>query len=145
MKLVLCLLTVCCAAFVSGVTLEERKLAEVLKQLGDVKDSLQRRELLVNTPPQNIEECCCLSALQCFRNNLLVQFNVTEMKEVKLYRSLKHHITERGLDFCKSGNKSGNDVSTCQTCDSHPKATAREFVSRLESLIQRAISRLSNN
>ncbi|XP_019747755.1 interleukin-21 [Hippocampus comes] len=144
MKLVVvCLLAVCCASFASatGVTLERRKLLEVVKQLGDVKDSLERRELLVNTPPQNIEDCCCLSALRCFRASLHVQFNVTERKQDKLYRSLKHPITERALDFCKTGNA----VSTCETCDSQPKATAPEFVKRLESLIQRAISRLSDN
>nr|UNA06293.1 interleukin [Hippocampus erectus] len=144
MKLVVvCLLAVCCASFASaaGVTLERRKLLEVVKQLGDVKDSLERRELLVNTPPQNIEDCCCLSALRCFRASLHVQFNATERKQDKLYRSLKHPITERALDFCKTGNA----VSTCETCDSQPKATAPEFVKRLESLIQRAISRLSDN
>ncbi|XP_061691017.1 interleukin-21 isoform X2 [Syngnathoides biaculeatus] len=121
------------------MTLERRKLIEVLRQLADVKDSLQQRELLVNTPPQNIEDCCCLSALRCFRASLHVQFNVTERKQDKLYRSLKHPITERGLDSCKSLNS----AAACSTCDSHPKATAREFVNRLESLIQRAISRLS--
>ncbi|KAM9835730.1 interleukin-21 [Syngnathus typhle] len=144
MKLVLlCLLTVCCASLASAdsVTLERRKLLEVLKQLGDVKNSLERKDLLLNTPPQNIEDCCCLSALRCFRASLHVHFNMTERNQNKLYRSLKHPITERGLDFCKSGN----GVSTCEMCDSHPKATTREFVSRLESLIQKAISRLSAN
>ncbi|XP_037118445.1 interleukin-21 [Syngnathus acus] len=144
MKLVLlCLLTVCCAslACADGVTLERRKLLEVLKQLGDVKNSLERKNLLLNTPPQNIEDCCCLSALRCFRASLHVHFNMTERNQNKLYRSLKHPITERGLDFCESGN----GVSTCEMCASHPKATTREFVSRLESLIQKAISRLSAN
>ncbi|XP_061644058.1 interleukin-21 isoform X1 [Phyllopteryx taeniolatus] len=144
MKLVLlCLLAVCCSSLASAtdMTLERRKLVEVLRQLGDVKDSLQHGELLVNTPPQNIEDCCCLSALRCFRASLHVQFNLTERRQNKLYRSLKHPITERGLDLCKSGNA----VATCATCDSHPKTTAREFVNRLESLIQKAISRLSVN
>uniref|UniRef100_A0A3Q2XEI6 Interleukin n=1 Tax=Hippocampus comes TaxID=109280 RepID=A0A3Q2XEI6_HIPCM len=131
MKLVVvCLLAVCCASFASatGVTLERRKLLEVVKQLGDVKDSLEvSEELLVNTPPQNIEDCCCLSALRCFRASLHVQFNVTERKQDKLYRSLKHPIT-----------------STCETCDSQPKATAPEFVKRLESLIQRVSDCLSS-
>uniref|UniRef100_A0A3Q2YKZ8 Interleukin n=1 Tax=Hippocampus comes TaxID=109280 RepID=A0A3Q2YKZ8_HIPCM len=120
MKLVVvCLLAVCCASFASatGVTLERRKLLEVVKQLGDVKDSLE-----VSEP-----DCCCLSALRCFRASLHVQFNVTERKQDKLYRSLKHPIT-----------------STCETCDSQPKATAPEFVKRLESLIQRVSDCLSS-
>nr|UOV22688.1 interleukin 21 [Oostethus manadensis] len=75
------------------MTLERRKLVEVLEQLNQVQDSLQHRQLLVNTPPRNIEDCCCLSALRCFRANLQVRFNVTERKQKKFYRSLKHPIT----------------------------------------------------
>nr|XP_057908994.1 interleukin-21 [Doryrhamphus excisus] len=144
MKVLWCLLALCyCFSLAGGtdMTLERRKLVEVLQQLGEVQDSLQHRELLVNTPPRNIEDCCCLSALRCFRANLQVQFNVTERKQEKFYRSLKHPITERGLDFCRSGKA----VPNCKTCESHPKENAQEFVNRLRSLIQRAISRLSQN
>ncbi|XP_076595935.1 interleukin-21 [Chaetodon auriga] len=144
MKLVvICLFAVCCCflANTSASTLERKKLQEVLRQLSVVKANLQHNEQMLNTPPKNIEDCCCLSALHCFRTKLQVQFNITERNRSKLYRSLNHSITERGLDFCNSGNVR----PTCQDCDSHPKENAREFFNRLESLIQRAIDRLSMN
>ncbi|XP_057706948.1 interleukin-21 [Corythoichthys intestinalis] len=134
----LCLAVCCSLASTNVVTLERRKLVDVLNQLGDVKDSLQTKELLVNTPPQNIEDCCCLSALRCFQESLQGKFNMTERMQNKFYRGLKHPITERGLDLCKSGYS-----ASCGTCDSHPKASAKEFVNRLELLLQRAIARLS--
>ncbi|KAM3612922.1 uncharacterized protein V6R79_017203 [Siganus canaliculatus] len=145
MKLVaFCLFAVCCLSLANTKTnkersLERNKLLEVLRQLQNVKMNLQHSEQMFNTPPKNIEDCCCLSALQCFRNNLHGQFNVTERNQRQLYRSLKHSITERGLNFCRSENTQ----PTCQDCASHPKENAKEFFNRLESLIQRAITRLS--
>ncbi|XP_044061888.1 interleukin-21 [Siniperca chuatsi] len=145
--LVFCLIAVCCSSLASTTTnndkLVRKKLQEVLRQLNDVKESLQHNEKnkTMNTPPNNIEDCCCLSALQCFRANLQVQFNITERKTSKLYRSLKNSITERGLNFCNSATV----TSTCQDCGSHPKEHATEFFNRLESLIQKAITRLSMN
>ncbi|XP_061747693.1 interleukin-21 [Nerophis ophidion] len=111
-----------------------RKLKEVLQQLNKVKDSLQRRHLLVSTPPQDIEDCCCPSALQCFKYNLQ-QFNLTEREQRKFHRGLKHSLTEKAMDFCASGQP----VNKCKTCDSYPKKNAMEFLQRLESLIIRAI------
>ncbi|XP_045885712.1 interleukin-21 [Micropterus dolomieu] len=145
MKLVvLCLFAVCCFSLANTSTnITERKLQEVLRQLKDVRLSLQQHDqnMTLNTPPRNIEDCCCLSALQCFRANLQVKFNAADRKTNKLYRSLSNPITERGLNFCNSGNV----MSTCQDCDSHPKENATEFFNRLESLIQMAITRRSMN
>ncbi|XP_008289221.1 interleukin-21 isoform X2 [Stegastes partitus] len=122
--------------------MQRRKLQEVLLQLNDVKKSLQDSDKELNTPPKNIEDCCCLSALECFRDNLKSPFNMTaQRKQRKLFLSLMNQLTVRGLDFCNAGNA----TSTCQTCDSHPKEKAQEFFSRLESLIQRAIIKLSMN
>ncbi|CAN9514576.1 unnamed protein product [Ophioblennius macclurei] len=140
-----CLFAAVCGALAftsttkSGRVMERRKLEEVLRELRDVRQSLQHSEQMLNTPPQNIEDCCCLSALQCYRASMQVQLNVTERKQGKLYRSLKHHLTVRGLDLCNTGNS----TASCQTCDSHPKQKAREFFDRLESLIQRAVAKLS--
>uniref|UniRef100_A0A3Q3JYQ2 Interleukin n=1 Tax=Monopterus albus TaxID=43700 RepID=A0A3Q3JYQ2_MONAL len=140
MKLfVLCLFAVSCYTLINAKTTDrqnqKKKLKEVLFQLDEVKRSLQNPEKMVNTPPQNIEDCCCLSALQCFRANLQVHFNVTDKKQGKLYKSLNffNPLQENGLRFCNSGN----DEPTCQDCVSHPKVNAREFFNRLESLIQR--------
>uniref|UniRef100_A0A672GVM6 Uncharacterized protein n=1 Tax=Salarias fasciatus TaxID=181472 RepID=A0A672GVM6_SALFA len=77
-------------------------------------------------------DCCCVSALQCYRDSMKVHLNVTESKQKKLYNSLKHSYTIRSLNFCNSGN-----TTTVPACDSYPKEKARDFFKRLESLIQR--------
>uniref|UniRef100_UPI0037E81A29 interleukin-21 n=1 Tax=Semicossyphus pulcher TaxID=241346 RepID=UPI0037E81A29 len=147
MKLIVfCLFAVCCCSLASAVmkgierSQESRKLEEVLRHLRDVKGSLQHSEKLLNTPPQNIEDCCCLSALQCFRDNLPMQTDIAEKKRVRLFKSLKHPLTVNGLNFCTSGNN-----ETCQACASHPKQKAEIFFKRLEALIQNAITRLRTN
>uniref|UniRef100_A0A3Q3VTI4 Interleukin n=1 Tax=Mola mola TaxID=94237 RepID=A0A3Q3VTI4_MOLML len=145
MKLVaFCLFALCCwsldnmSANANNQYLQRRKLQEVLRRLNTVKASLQDSKQSVNTPPQDIEDCCCLSALQCFRENLHVEFNVSTTNH--FYRSLKHNLTEGGLDFCNSRNVN----STCQACQSHPKENAKEFFNRLQSLIQKGKKNISS-
>ncbi|XP_068596943.1 interleukin-21 [Brachionichthys hirsutus] len=144
MKLVaFCAFAVCCCSLASVSTkrvertLERKKLQEVLIQLTAVKATLQHSELKLNTPPMDTEDCCCLSALECYRANLHVQFNTTDRNHRKLSRSLKNHLTESGLCDSQRAN------SSCQDCASHPKENATEFFNRLESLIQKGIERLS--
>uniref|UniRef100_A0A8D3A5Q8 Interleukin n=1 Tax=Scophthalmus maximus TaxID=52904 RepID=A0A8D3A5Q8_SCOMX len=142
----LCLFAVCCcccslvnaaATAAAAKTDQGRKLQEVLRQLSDVKDSVQFNEKMLSSPPENIEDCCCLSALECFRANMQVHLNVTGRKLHKLLRSLKNPLTLSGLDSCKSGNDTVRGNLTCHDCDSHPKVNVQEFFNRLESLIQR--------
>ncbi|GAA6222006.1 interleukin-21-like isoform X1 [Lates japonicus] len=140
MKLVvLCLFAVYCFSLANTTPLTRRKLEEVLRQLSEVKESLQHSDKMLSAPPENIEDCCCLSALSCFRANLNLHFNITEKKQKKLYKSLNSSITERGLNFCNPGS----DTATCQDCDLHPKVNVQEFFKSLESLIQRAITKLT--
>ncbi|XP_035524676.1 interleukin-21 [Morone saxatilis] len=144
--LVFCLFAVCCCSLANSSpkerTLQRKKLQEILIQLNDVRQSLQndKQQQMLNTP-ENIEDCCSLSALRCFRANLHVKFNMTEKKHSKFHRSLSNPITEKGLDFCNSPN----GKSTCPDCLSHPMTDATEFFNRLETLIQMGISRLSMN
>ncbi|XP_058505025.1 interleukin-21 isoform X2 [Solea solea] len=119
--------------------MQRRKLQEVLKQLKDVKENLQHNNKTLNTPPANVEDCCCQSALECFRANMQVHFNIAEKTQSKLYKSLKKPLTVSSLDFCNSGN----NMPTCDRCDEHPKVNVQEFFKRLESLIQRGITRLT--
>uniref|UniRef100_A0A665TS72 Interleukin n=1 Tax=Echeneis naucrates TaxID=173247 RepID=A0A665TS72_ECHNA len=147
MKLIaVCLFAACCYSLASAIitngpdtTYQRKKLEEVLRQLYDVKEIMQHNEKMLSTPPENIEDCCCLSALQCFKANMEVHFNTTERNQKKLLKSLKSHLTMRGLNFCNSESQ----MSTCQTCDSHPQVTVQVFLNRLESLIQRGITKLS--
>ncbi|XP_068448037.1 interleukin-21 [Clinocottus analis] len=104
----------------------QRKLQEVWRQLDIVKQSLQHGEKMMSTPPLSVEDSCCLSALRCFQKNLREHFNMAERTQRKLHKSLKSSLT-----------------ATCQDCNSHPKENAKEFLNRLESLIQKGISSLS--
>ncbi|XP_034453447.1 interleukin-21 [Hippoglossus hippoglossus] len=92
---------------------------------------------MLNSPPHDVENCCCLPALECFHANLIVHFNGTNKIHKKLNRSLNSSITKSGVEYCPSGN----NTTTCHDCDSHPKVNVQEFFDRLESLIQRALSR----
>ncbi|XP_029967194.1 interleukin-21 isoform X2 [Salarias fasciatus] len=148
MKLLfLCLLAALCGAWGTTTTTSNdriqdlRKLREVLKELRTVNRSLQNSEQMLSIPPQDLEDCCCVSALQCYRDSMKVHLNVTESKQKKLYNSLKHSYTIRSLNFCNSGNT----ATTVPACDSYPKEKARDFLKRLESLIQRAVSNLTKN
>uniref|UniRef100_A0A3B4TVY4 Interleukin 21 n=1 Tax=Seriola dumerili TaxID=41447 RepID=A0A3B4TVY4_SERDU len=153
MKLVLlCLFAVCCYSLAQTTTttngpntsLQKRKLEEALRQLNEVKRRQQHYEEMLNAP-ENIEDCCCLSALQCFKANMQVHFNVTEGKEKKLYNSLKNHLTVRSLDFCNSGNDTLHEELICCTHSTWPLVNfSFEFFNRLESLIQRGITKLNN-
>ncbi|KAK7922611.1 hypothetical protein WMY93_009513 [Mugilogobius chulae] len=116
------------------------RLQEVLIYIKAVEMNLKNGEHLVNTPPEDTEDCCCLTALECFRNNLHQDFNASQVKHVrKLIRGLKSSITVKTMNFCNSNNT----TSTCQdSCQMHPKKSAKEFLQRLESLIQRAYTQL---
>uniref|UniRef100_A0A3Q0SSV2 Interleukin n=1 Tax=Amphilophus citrinellus TaxID=61819 RepID=A0A3Q0SSV2_AMPCI len=128
MKLiVLCLFAVWCCSLAKASTKEREKLQEVLRELKLVRNSLQNRELMkMNTPPKDIEDCCCLTALKCFRDTLQDHFGMNEKYPRKLYRSLSHQLTVSALF-----------VTSYPTCCSHTEEEASEFFSRLESLIQR--------
>uniref|UniRef100_A0A8C6SMB9 Uncharacterized protein n=1 Tax=Neogobius melanostomus TaxID=47308 RepID=A0A8C6SMB9_9GOBI len=97
-------------------------------------------------------DCCCLTALECYRSNLLHHFNSTHEKPVrKLIRGLKSEITVSQTSLNKthvtirvSKFTCVSFQSTCQvTCEKHPQRSAKEFLERLESLIQR-VSAFSN-
>ncbi|KAM8910377.1 interleukin-21-like [Spinachia spinachia] len=137
---VFCLLAAWGGSLVGAATPPEplavRKLREVLGHLRRVNASQQHNKKMLNTPPQFLEDHCCLSALQCFQLTLKVQFNAPQDK---LYKSLKQQSNARLL--CPSAN-SGGVQAKCQTCDSHPKETVEVFFNRLGSVIEKGISRL---
>lgn len=139
MKLIVfCLFTVYCCSLVKASPLERKKLQEVLRELKMLKRDLPNTELMMNTPPKDIEDCCCLTALTCFRETLLEHFGISGKYQKKLYKSLNHTLTINGLNFCNTETSTNN----CSTCHSHPKEKASEFFNRLESLVQRGISRI---
>uniref|UniRef100_A0A8C6NJC6 Interleukin n=1 Tax=Nothobranchius furzeri TaxID=105023 RepID=A0A8C6NJC6_NOTFU len=136
-SLTFCILTVCCFAWVSTTSkdTQRRKLQQLRAELITFQKTLKDKEKNVITPPKNIEGCCCLSAFKCFRDNLKAEFNITN----KLSRGLTSNITMKALDLCETGN----NATMCEVCVSHSKERAEEFFSRLDTLIQRGIARLS--
>uniref|UniRef100_A0A3B4A041 Interleukin 9 n=1 Tax=Periophthalmus magnuspinnatus TaxID=409849 RepID=A0A3B4A041_9GOBI len=127
--LLLSVLTVYCCASVNDTGIEKRhRLEEALSYIEVVKN--------------NLPDCCCLTALKCFQANLDLHFNGTCVK--KLSRSLKSRTTVSqplSMDFCNSNNST---QSTCQDlCHMHPKKTAKEFLQRLESLIQMILNSMN--
>ncbi|XP_049897803.1 interleukin-21 [Epinephelus moara] len=140
MKLVVfCLFAVCCTSLASTTANRkfERKLQEILRLVDTVKKQ-QHTKLDLHTPPQNIEDCCCLSALKCFQANMGVHFNISEKYQGKLYSSLNHTLTVNGLTL----NNSRNTECTCGDCDLHPKTNATVFFSRLRTFIEKGLTRL---
>uniref|UniRef100_A0A3Q4HDM1 Interleukin n=1 Tax=Neolamprologus brichardi TaxID=32507 RepID=A0A3Q4HDM1_NEOBR len=120
MKLIVfCLFTIYCCSLVKASTMEHKKLKEVLRELKMLKS--------------NLPDCCCLTALTCFRETLLEHFGISGKYQKKLYKSLNHTLTISGLNFCNTETSTTN----CSTCHSHPKENASEFFNRLESLVQR--------
>ncbi|XP_039976342.1 interleukin-21 isoform X2 [Xiphias gladius] len=146
MKLVvLCLFAVCCWSLANTTTTEgptrgqTRKLQEVLRQLNDVRESLQN-DTMLNAPPENIEDCCSLTALECFRSSLQAHFVTTQKKMSKLIKSLRNSLTVNALNFCTQGNVE----PTCSECGSDGEVNVQEFFNRLKSFIQEGITRLNN-
>ncbi|KAK5924683.1 hypothetical protein CgunFtcFv8_017275 [Champsocephalus gunnari] len=133
MKLVVfCLFAVFCSS--SAGTVPKRLLKEALSLLNDLRDKVELDTQMLNTLPQNIEDSCC--PLKCFQDNLKSHFNTTDIR--KLSWSLNRPITKKHL--CSSGS---DTMLQCTDCDSNPRESAGTFFTRLESLVQKAINRLS--
>ncbi|XP_060934932.1 interleukin-21 [Limanda limanda] len=155
MKLVvLFLAAVCCCCCSLGSAGEKEdqkyKLQEVRSQLGQVKKleqvkKMMQNETMLNSPPHDVEDCCYLSALQCFHDNLEVHFNGTRGIQRKplrsLRRSLKNPLTKKAVEHCPPEKKT---TTTCHECNSQPKVNVTVFLDRLESLIQQALTRLES-
>nr|AVV62031.1 interleukin 21 isoform X2 [Paralichthys olivaceus] len=90
MKLVvLFLVAVCCCALGIGANIEQNQLDEVLKILDAVKREQLNNTKKLSSPPNDIEEHCCPSALKCFQVNLKGHFNATNKNIFRLEKSLR--------------------------------------------------------
>ncbi|CAB1325545.1 unnamed protein product, partial [Coregonus sp. 'balchen'] len=96
--LVCCLLAVTCCVLANADKVERSlKLTEVIKDVGALKKS--------------VEECCAVSALECFRTMVL-------------------NLTAREKKFQQK-------KTVCQICNSYPMKDSRKFLQQLESLLQK--------
>uniref|UniRef100_A0A4W5JCD8 Interleukin-21 n=1 Tax=Hucho hucho TaxID=62062 RepID=A0A4W5JCD8_9TELE len=114
------------------------KLTEVIKELRELNKSVEHNGMMLNTPTLDIEECCFLSALECFQT-MVPQLKARQKKiQQKVVRNLKSKLL-RSVVSC---NREEGKNKACQGCDSYPLKDSREFVKQLESLLQKALNRL---
>ncbi|XP_024136463.1 uncharacterized protein LOC112151674 [Oryzias melastigma] len=135
--LVFCLFAVCYCSLAKAEPHTIRKLKEVLIQLNSLRKTMKDNRQMVHSP-KNFESCCSLKALDCFQNALKEDLNASESK---LYKSLTKSITRQGIKFCDEKKT----PESCLNCTSYSKENLPEFFIRLESLIQKSITRLSLN
>uniref|UniRef100_A0A674B680 Interleukin 21 n=1 Tax=Salmo trutta TaxID=8032 RepID=A0A674B680_SALTR len=136
--LVCCLLAITCCVLANADNVERTmKLTEVLKELRQLNKSVEvgQSAIFLNT---FFEECCFLSTLECFKK--MVPHLKTKQKKLqrKVIRNLSP-LTFTGVDSC---SREERENKVCQGCDSYPMKDSREFVQQLESLLQKAMTRL---
>ncbi|KAG7461985.1 hypothetical protein MATL_G00197050 [Megalops atlanticus] len=115
------------------------KLTEVMKELNLLNRGVQHNGLRLNTPTSDVEECCALKALSCFRENLQLLPTANKRHQHKLTKSLKSQMIVNSVNTC---SQEEIQKATCPRCDSFPKRDTKEFVRELESLLQKTYSRL---
>nr|XP_046178825.1 uncharacterized protein LOC124010443 [Oncorhynchus gorbuscha] len=137
--LVCCLLAITCCVLANVDKVERTmKLTEVLKELRQLNKSVAHNGMMLNTPTLDIEECCFLSALECFRKMVPSLRAKQKNLQRKVIKNLSP-LTFRGVDSC---SREERENKVCQGCDSYPMKDSREFVKQLESLLQKAMNRL---
>uniref|UniRef100_A0A4W5RH28 Interleukin-21 n=1 Tax=Hucho hucho TaxID=62062 RepID=A0A4W5RH28_9TELE len=128
--LVCCLLAITCVLVDANKGERLLKLAEVIRELKALNKSVKHNSVMLNTPSMDLEECCSLSALECFRRHLKAGDNRLQRKVVKHLRS---PLILKSLDSC---SREEREKTVCQGCDSYPK-DSQECVQQLESLLQK--------
>ncbi|XP_036407692.1 interleukin-21 [Megalops cyprinoides] len=141
MKLPVCCLLAIALSSVMCAVLDQRilKLTEVMKELNLLNRGVQHNGLRLSTPTSDVEECCALKALSCFRENLQLLPAANKRHQHKLTKSLKSQMIVNSVNTC---SQEETQNATCPRCDSFPKRDSREFVRELESLLQKTYSRL---
>ncbi|KAJ8382366.1 hypothetical protein SKAU_G00031440 [Synaphobranchus kaupii] len=101
----------------------------MLKQVGTelyhLEKSLQHKGLMLHTPTHN-NDCCSLSALECFRVNV----NRLQTTKKNLQRKLSKNLMTPMIK------------ASCPPCSSYPKSGSEQFVQELQFLLQKATNRL---
>ncbi|KAM9510822.1 uncharacterized protein ACWYII_045547 isoform 2-T2 [Salvelinus alpinus] len=115
------------------------KLTEVIKELKALNKSVKHNSVMLNTPSMDMEECCSQSALECFRAMVPHLNAKNKILQRKVIKNLNNQLILGSLDSCSQEER---EKTVCQGCDSYPK-DSQECVQQLESLLQKAISRLA--
>ncbi|CAB1337345.1 unnamed protein product, partial [Coregonus sp. 'balchen'] len=126
-------IAVTCCVLVDAVKDERSlKLTEVLKELKALNKSVEHNSVMLNTPSLDMEECCSLYALECFR--AMVPHLTARNKQLqhKFAKSLRNPLISTSLDSCSLEER---EKTVCQGCDSYPK-DSQKWVQQLESLLQ---------
>uniref|UniRef100_A0A8C8HBZ4 Interleukin n=1 Tax=Oncorhynchus tshawytscha TaxID=74940 RepID=A0A8C8HBZ4_ONCTS len=115
------------------------KLTEVIKELKALNKSVTHNSVMSNAPSMDTEECCSQSALECFRAMVPHLKAKNKILQRKVIKNLNNRMILGSLDSCSQEER---EKTVCQGCDSYPK-DSQKCVQQLESLLQKAISRLA--
>ncbi|KAM9510821.1 uncharacterized protein ACWYII_045547 isoform 1-T1 [Salvelinus alpinus] len=137
--LVCCLLAITCVLVHADKSKRLLKLTEVIKELKALNKSVKHNSVMLNTPSMDMEECCSQSALECFRAMVPHLNAKNKILQRKVIKNLNNQLILGSLDSCSQEER---EKTVCQGCDSYPK-DSQECVQQLESLLQKAISRLA--
>ncbi|XP_060766200.1 interleukin-21 [Neoarius graeffei] len=95
--------------------------------------------MLLHSPTNDIKECCSQSALQCFKNGLstIIHKNTPKMNILmkKLHRNLSKLTNMNSMNTCTE-----QEIKNvmCMPCDSYPTVNSKEFLTNLQSHLQKA-------
>ncbi|XP_058264580.1 interleukin-21 [Hemibagrus wyckioides] len=139
---VLCLLLVaaCWAQTTSPkVTKTEGLFQQAILHLKLLISKEKANEISLHSPTNDIKECCSQSALECFRKQLHSNSHKNQLK-MKLARNLGKPSIMNNLNTCTAEDIKNAE---CKSCEAYPKVSSKEFLKNLQSLLQKAFSRLS--
>ncbi|KAL4641616.1 IL-21 [Arapaima gigas] len=138
MKLSVCtLITIAVAvAMCSSMDKRQNKIKEVLREVTALSQNLQHDGLLLNTPSRDIDECCFLSALPCFRDNVRL---VNTIRKSIFPLKISHSLNSTSLMNAVYSTcvQYGVQDADCAACDSYPKKNSKEFIKELERLLEK--------
>ncbi|KAG5845453.1 interleukin-21 isoform X2 [Anguilla rostrata] len=124
-----------CAAMDQNVLM----LKEVAMDLDRLEKSLQKGVML-HTPTNDIDECCSLSVLECFRGNVNLLQATQKKLQHKLFKKLMNPMIVSNMNFCTLEE---TQKAICPPCNSYPKRNSEQFVKELRLLLQKATARLT--
>ncbi|KAL6474064.1 hypothetical protein MHYP_G00176250 [Metynnis hypsauchen] len=136
---VLCaLLAMTCWAETSPAITNKDMLMVAIRQVTQLKITKQTDSLFYS-PTTGIEDCCALSALECFNSQLLTLPTSNKDLQMKLRKTLRKKSIVSSVDRCTAEQKA---KVNCQPCNSYPMIDSHEFMKNLLNLLQKSFMQL---
>ncbi|XP_066522886.1 interleukin-21 [Hoplias malabaricus] len=133
------LLAMTCWAETTPAARQSIMLQSTIKQLTQFSQRVKKTDTRFYSPTSGIEACCTLSALECFRSQLLNISTDNKPLQSKLYKNLGKNSISTSLDRCTEDKRTN---IKCKTCDSYPMTDSQEFLKNLLNLLQKSFIQL---